>query len=108
MSTIEDVIRFVDKRPGGGARVRFPLILGCTKCKGARGVNFDGEIIIDSDLAAKVELIQIGYNLAINESRANAGAFRKKNGHDGWPDDWQFVGSSEPCRCEAVELREVA
>jgi hypothetical protein len=100
---LADAIRFVSRRPSGAARVQFPRVDGCPKCGGARSVTLrlrDGEFIaVDPELAREVRLIAQGYQLAINEQRANGGAFRGHDPHDGGPDEWQYVEEVQSCNC---------
>lgn len=109
--TINDAIRFTDRNAStGGARVNFPTLLGCPKCGGLRGISIPTahgpRVVNDPVIAAQVALVQQGYNLALNEIAAARGDFRRMDGHDGWPDDWQGISpdAAKPCECaENVE-----
>ena len=108
--SLKDVILFADTRPGGAARVQFPTLLGCTHCGGLRGISVPTGpnatmVINDPGLAVQVSLVMDGYNLRHNEETAGRGGFRNADGHDGYPDDWQFVTEPKPCTCEQVHSK---
>lgn len=110
--TINDAIRFTDRNTStGGARVNFPTLLGCPKCGGLRGISIPTahgpRVVNNPAIAAQVALVQQGYNLALNEIAAARGDFRRMDGHDGWPDDWQSISADAAKMCECTESVEV-
>jgi hypothetical protein len=97
---LTEILAFRDHRPSGAAKVVMPTVMGCPVCSGCRGLIVDGRTIIDPELAYKASLVLGGYILRINEERAAGGGFRGLDGHEAWPDDWQYVPDSKPCTCD--------
>lgn len=104
-TTLSEVIRFRNKLPNGSATVELPGICGCRHCNGVTGVRVDDVFIHDPELAVQVALLTDGYNLRVNEERAKKGTFNRLDGHESWPDDWQFVKPLLPCKCVAEESK---
>lgn len=105
--TLEDVIRFADKRYNGAARVEFPLVVGCKHCDGVTGIRLAGLYIHDPELASQVSLVHQGFCLARNEESAAKGGFTNM-GDEGSSDAWQCVDYRPPCSCEQAVAEKAA
>jgi hypothetical protein len=109
-----EAIQFTNQTIGGAASIKFPSFTGCPACGGITGFVITDEqgnqtIVKDAELAAKVELVKLGYNLAWNHQAAARGSFAGFDGHEARPDSWQCVEESKPCTCPvAVQVRKEA
>ena len=98
-----NVLEFLNRDYAGRAEVVFPKVIYCPICKGIVGINHKGKAIIDPELGLIIAASYSGYILRMNEERAARGCFRKMDGHDGWPEDWQFIPDHKKCACTSVE-----
>lgn len=109
MATLGDIIQFVDRAPGGVARVRWNFErIYCAHCGGLAGLSYidaNGarQIVMDPHLALLATVAQEAYNLRGNELAAGRGLMAGFDGHDGMPTDWQGVYCPDLCRCTEEE-----